>query len=313
MRHLGNVQTEQAASIFQDYMLTQDVQITIDQEDHQWAVWVHDEDQLDEAKTEFEQYKDDPGDKKYTAAANEAKRIRDLELNRRLELARKNINLRRRWEQPQLSQCPVTITFILISVFVAVVTTDFSVWYRLCNQPESLLKYLYFVPITPAGDGGFYYPRSAFQNFSSGEIWRFITPIFIHLNYLHIVFNMFWLRELGASVEYKRGKGFYILLVLVVAFFSNYGQFIDAGPRFGGMSGVLYGLFGYIWIKSRYDPKAGFYMPPNIVFWMIAWLLLCYTGAIGQVANTAHSLGLLTGVVISGARPLYHLLIKSDG
>ncbi len=39
------------------------------------------------------------------------------------------------------------------------------------------------------------------------------------------------------------------------------------------MSGVLYGLFGYVWMKSRYEPSSGFYVTPNTVMWMVGWFL----------------------------------------
>jgi GlpG protein len=64
------------------------------------------------------------------------------------------------------------------------------------------------------------------------------------------------------------------------------------------MSGVVYGLFGYAWMKSRFDRGAGIYIDPGTVFMMVAWLVLCYTGTFGSVANTAHSAGLAVGMAI---------------
>ena len=310
MRYLGNVETEQAAARFQNYMITRDVQISFDEEDGSWALWVRDEDQLDEAKTEYQTYQGDPDNVKYLAAAKVGERIRAQELRKQLDLARKNITMRKRWEQPRLSDCQITMGMILISLLVAMFSTDFSKWNELCNKTEPFLTYLYMVPVRALGDGK-YEVWIGLEHIRRGEIWRLFTPMFIHLSYLHFVFNMYWFKELGATVEYKRGKFFFILLVLTVAGISNYAQYYFEGPLFGGMSGVLYGLFGYIWIKSRYDPKAGFFMLPNIVFWMIAWLLLCYTGAIGPIANTAHTAGLITGMVIAGARPMYQRLTDS--
>ena len=34
---------------------------------------------------------------------------------------------------------------------------------------------------------------------------------------------------------------------------------------FGGMSGVLCGLFGYIWMKGLYEPEQGMILHPNSV------------------------------------------------
>ena len=118
-------------------------------------------------------------------------------------------------------------------------------------------------------------------------------------------------------VERRRGSWRFLLLVLVVAVISNLAQYyLDVGPQagglavqrnplFGGMSGVLYGLFGYLWMKSRYEPALGMALSPRLVFWMIAWLFLCMTGVVGHVANVAHVTGLILGVVIGIAPYLW--------
>ena len=85
-----------------------------------------------------------------------------------------------------------------------------------------------------------------------GEIWRPVTPIFMHFGIIHILFNMMWLKELGTMIEFKNGSLKMLLMVLIIAVVSNVGQDYYKGPYFGGMSGVVYGLFGYIWMKSRY-------------------------------------------------------------
>ena len=66
-------------------------------------------------------------------------------------------------------------------------------------------------------------------------------------------------------------------------------------PFFGGMSGVVYGLFGYAWMKSTFDPQAGFRLSQITVIILMAWLVLCMTSAVGSVANVAHVVGLVVG------------------
>jgi GlpG protein len=96
-------------------------------------------------------------------------------------------------------------------------------------------------------------------------------------------------------------------MVLAIAVISNLGQYYtnrsidNSGPFFGGMSGVVYGLFGYVWMKSRYDPGAGFYMHPNLVFWMLVFFIVCLAGFIPNVANAAHGFGLAVGIVLGYA------------
>ena len=132
----------------------------------------------------------------------------------------------------------------------------------------------------------------------SGEVWRLVTPIFLHFGILHIAFNMFWLYDLGTLIERKLGSWRYLLIVLVMAIVSNVAQFVAAGPMFGGMSGVVYGLFGYAWVRGRLDPTCGLYLRPDIAFWMIGFFVICALGLIPNVANWAHGGGLATGAAL---------------
>jgi GlpG protein len=112
------------------------------------------------------------------------------------------------------------------------------------------------------------------------------------------VFNLFWLRDLGAMIESRRGSLFMAVIVLVTAVLSNLAQYYShraEPPNFGGLSGVVYGLLGYAWLKGRYDPGAGIGVSRDTVTIMLLWLVLCVVGIVPHVANTAHFVGLLVG------------------
>jgi GlpG protein len=68
--------------------------------------------------------------------------------------------------------------------------------------------------------------------------------------------------------------------------------------QFGGMSGVGYGLFGYLWIKSRFDPHSNVFLPPNTVGLFLIWFALCWSGLLGPIANWAHTVGMVSGTTI---------------
>ena len=131
----------------------------------------------------------------------------------------------------------------------------------------------------------------------SGQIWRLFTPIIIHFGLLHIVFNMLWLFDLGNAVEQRQGFGRLTLLILSIAAISNLAQYFWDGPIFGGMSGVVYGLLGYVWIQGKLNPNAGIGLHQQIVVMMLIWFVLCWTGLLGNIANMAHTVGLLMGIV----------------
>jgi len=110
--------------------------------------------------------------------------------------------------------------------------------------------------------------------------------------------------QFGAMVESLKGTVRLAGLMLVIAVISNVAQAVgpDAlggSPAGGGMSGVVYGLFGYVWIKSTFLPEPGFYTSQGTVIILIAWLFLCMTPAMGPVANIAHVVGLVVGMVVA--------------
>ena len=136
-----------------------------------------------------------------------------------------------------------------------------------------------------------------FHEVRQGQVWRLITPIFIHFGLLHILFNLWWLKDLGSMVEACQSKRQLLLLVVVIGIASNLGQYFWAGPGFGGMSGVVYGLLGYIWIRGKLDPGSGLFLNQVSLIIMLAWFFACLVGVIPHVANGTHVVGLVGGVL----------------
>jgi GlpG protein len=139
-----------------------------------------------------------------------------------------------------------------------------------------------------------------------GQVWRLVTPILVHFGILHLLFNMLWLKDLGTLIETRWRPRTLLALVLVSAVVANLAQFLvdwdlQRGLRFanalsGGMSGVVYCLLGYVWIRARYDRSAGIAIHQQTVVFMLVWLAACFTGALGTIANSAHATGLLVGM-----------------
>ncbi|PYK98399.1 MAG: hypothetical protein DME19_12705, partial [Verrucomicrobia bacterium] len=98
-----------------------------------------------------------------------------------------------------------------------------------------------------------------------GELWRLVTPIFLHGGLMHILFNMLCLSDFGTMIERRQNTRVLTALVLVIAALSNLGQYLWQGPDFGGMSGVVYGLIGYIWMRGKFDPNSSLFLHSSTV------------------------------------------------
>jgi len=134
-------------------------------------------------------------------------------------------------------------------------------------------------------------------SFNWGEPWRLVTPAFLHFSATHLIFNVFWWWYLGGRIELTLGRGVLFGLFVFTAVLSNYIQFAVSGPLFGGLSGVVYGLLGFCMVMSA---KRGgpLWLPPALLFFMVAWLILGYTNVLWvNMANEAHLAGLLSGAV----------------
>jgi GlpG protein len=177
-----------------------------------------------------------------------------------------------------LQYFPVTTAFIATSVVIALFTG--------LGQPGPVRDALLI-----AGP-----PHRGLEDILSGEVWRLITPIFLHFGPAHLFFNMFMLWDLGRVVEHLKGSKFVLQFTLAVGIASNLAQFLLTGnPNFGGMSGVLYGLFGYVWMQGKYNPRFGITLTQHTVVIMLVWFGLCWSGLLGPIANWAHTAGLLMG------------------
>lgn len=132
----------------------------------------------------------------------------------------------------------------------------------------------------------------------AAQPWRLFTPMFLHFHELHIIFNMLWWVELGRIIERYQSSGQLLFVTLVTGVTANVAQYLATGPNFGGMSGVVYGLLGYLWIYGRVNPAAGYALRREIVILMLAWLVICFVGLADIVANHAHLFGLLSGCLL---------------
>lgn len=152
----------------------------------------------------------------------------------------------------------------------------------------------------PAVFGALAFPAGISLDAVNGEWWRLLTPALLHFSFLHIAFNLLWWWELAGQVERMQSASRLVALSLVIALVSNAAQFLTYGPQFGGLSAVIYGLLGYLWLYPFADPGAPFRLRTGIVVFMLAWLAIGYSGMLDalfgiHISNHGHLAGLLVG------------------
>ena len=292
MRQIGTLADEKLVQRVGDYLLTLGIRIQAEPGEDGFAIWAIDEDHVAQARDELNRFIQNPEDERYSAAEREARQLRNELIRKEKDRRRSVVDVRRQWTAPRARP----LTFLLIVICCALLfATEFGenkegdVWQNLV-----IASYVHH-----DGNSGWYHRVfKAGSDVLRGQVWRLITPIFLHNGPLHLLMNMMALQSLGTLIEIRRGTWRLGLMVLAIAIVSNVSQYLYGGPGFCGISGVVLGLFGYVWMKSEFDPSAGIVIPRSSVTMMLVFVGLCMTGLIGSIANAAHLSGLVMGILL---------------
>jgi membrane associated rhomboid family serine protease len=157
---------------------------------------------------------------------------------------------------------------------------------------------------------------NAYMIFHSREAWRFLTSAFVHVDFLHLVMNMYVLYMFGNSVEYfflnhfsSPGKGilFYLILYLLGAVVSGLYSFekhkhdlwYNAVGASGAVSAVVFASIAIAPMKEM-----GIIFVPGVWIpgFILGFLYLLYSWYMGRrkldnIGHDAHFFGALFGFV----------------
>ena len=147
-----------------------------------------------------------------------------------------------------------------------------------------------------------------------GQVWRLLTPVFIHFGIIHLLFNMLVLFFFGPAVEERMGARsfglFYFTCGIGGALFSLAISLFTPVAPFVGASAAVLGValaFAMNWPDA---PVYIFPLPvPIKVKWLVGFLIVVnlWAGIVGAdtgVAYLAHLGGLLFGKQIGAHRYL---------
>ena len=325
MRQIGPPLPASQASTLADVLLAEGIKTHLGGTPNGMEVWVIDEDRLNRARELLATFLADPEASRHAEARNKAKQVRTEENKTEREYERLQHRIEKRMTRTARDQ----VTLFLVVVSVAVSLFSISLvnrqdsnldegapeqivrWLRslfsisVVNRqdlnldegaPEQVVRWLSFAnPTAHIGKPQAQIPWM--------EPWRMVTPIFLHFGVMHLVFNMLMLISMGSRVERAIGPYRYAALVLALAIFSNLAQgLMVPHHNFGGMSGVVYGIFGFIWVQMSRAPSRGLAVDGLTSFIMMAWFFAGFSSQFNMggaaVANHAHAGGLLMGLLI---------------
>jgi membrane associated rhomboid family serine protease len=132
------------------------------------------------------------------------------------------------------------------------------------------------------------------------EPWRLLTPVLFHVNAFHLLFNLYWFWIFGSQIEQAFGSGRTLGINVLLAVGSGIAEvaLLDGGV---GLSGVVYGQFGLLWVLGRTDSRFRDIVDHQTAQWMIGWFFLCIAMTVaGQwnIGNVAHGSGWILGMLL---------------
>jgi rhomboid protease GluP len=143
----------------------------------------------------------------------------------------------------------------------------------------------------------------------SGQVWRLITPMFLHGSILHIGFNMYALFALGPALEGYYGHGRFLTLYLLSGFAGNVISFLFSANPSLGASTAIFGLIGaeaiFLYRNRGLLGAQAQRALGNVVFILVINLMLGFSPGIDF---WGHIGGLLGGTFFAWfAGPIFHV------
>lgn len=290
MRKIGQLEDEDRSELFSAYLFVHGIDARTEAIEPPppgrpfWQIWVLDEDRVDEAKALFSRFLSMPDAEEFqkSAAAAAAER------------------LRRSREESE----PTAARAAWLSRRDAATADGDTVWPLggVCGIVLLLTAAVYLV-YAVGGPLRSRLPALTFniEALRHGQVWRLFTPVLIHTDLWAILFDLLWWFDLGRPLEARIGSREFAIFFLGLAAVTSFAHWI-AMPLAGGgtavgLLGIVYGLFGYIWLRNRRDPAFGFPLPPITGILLLAFLALGAFGMMDPGTTASVVAGLVLGLL----------------
>lgn len=208
------------------------------------------------------------------------------------------------------SRCRPVVTWALVAVNLAVF------FFEIRLDPQELQRFIELFGFVP---GRYSHPRgAAFLSFPLDHYRSFVTSLFLHKGWLHLVGNLWVLWIFGDNVEDRMGSGRFLVFYLLCGVLANAAHFL-ADPSSTlpavGASGAIAGVLGAYFVLFPFSRVIAFFpvlfVPvffevPAVLYLLIWFLSQLWAGTLqglgpqpaGSVAFWAYVGGFAAGVVL---------------
>jgi rhomboid protease GluP len=134
----------------------------------------------------------------------------------------------------------------------------------------------------------------------SGEIWRLVTPIFVHIGAVHLAFNTYAVYVFGQQIERSFGSIRYLAIYMLSGIAGVLGSFSFSPHPSAGASGAIFGLIGteaaFFYRYRRAFGRGGQQRLYNIL--IVIGYNLAFTFVASNIDVWGHLGGLFAGVAL---------------
>lgn len=134
----------------------------------------------------------------------------------------------------------------------------------------------------------------------TGQWWRLVTAMFIHIGLLHLLVNSWALYQLGALFEMMFGTTRFLFTYAVTGVVASFASVLFTRSIAAGASGAIFGILGALIVAIRRSPRwrneswtKG--LVQQLIFW--AGLNIFLGFSVAFIDNAAHLGGFITGLV----------------
>ncbi|MCM3389735.1 rhomboid family intramembrane serine protease [Ureibacillus chungkukjangi] len=158
---------------------------------------------------------------------------------------------------------------------------------------------VYIITMLPyIGDEVFYTGMSVNYLIEDGQWWRIITSMFIHADFMHVLFNMFSLFLFGPELEKIAGKMRFLTIYFLAGIFGNVATFVLQAGNYAsvGASGAIYGIFGAFAALVYYTRHTMPQLKQVILPLVVISVIITFISP--NINVTGHIGGLVTGFLL---------------